>query len=55
VTFLYGQGDLATEFGAELDPGRYGGKDDLCVKLTPKKPRRSTRTSGSSSTPPTST
>ncbi len=38
VTFLYGQGDLATEFSAELDPGKYGGKDDLCVKLTPKKP-----------------
>jgi outer membrane lipoprotein carrier protein len=38
VTFLYGQGDLATEFNAELDPGKYGGKDDLCVKLTPKKP-----------------
>jgi len=38
VTFLYGQGDLATEFKADLDPGKYGAKDDLCVKLTPKKP-----------------
>jgi outer membrane lipoprotein carrier protein len=37
VTFLYGQGDLATEFNAELDPGKYGGKDAVCVKLTPKK------------------
>lgn len=37
VTFLYGQGDLATEFDAELDPGKYGGKDAICVKLTPKK------------------
>jgi outer membrane lipoprotein carrier protein len=38
VTFLYGKGDLATEFNAVLDPGKYGGKDDLCIKLTPKKP-----------------
>src|SRR5215470_12144286 len=38
VTFLYGQGDLAAEFNAALDPGKYGGKDDLVVKLTPKKP-----------------
>ncbi len=38
VTFLYGKGDLASEFNAALDPGKYGGKDDLCVKLTPKKP-----------------
>jgi outer membrane lipoprotein-sorting protein len=38
VTFLYGKGDLATEFTPALDPGAYGGKDDLVVKLTPKKP-----------------
>jgi outer membrane lipoprotein carrier protein len=38
VTFLYGQGDLAAEFTAALDPGKYGGADDLCVKLTPRKP-----------------
>jgi outer membrane lipoprotein carrier protein len=38
VTFLYGKGDLAAEFGATLDPGKYGGAGDLCVKLTPKKP-----------------
>lgn len=38
VTFLYGKGDLATEFNAALDPGKYGGGDDLVVKLTPKKP-----------------
>jgi outer membrane lipoprotein carrier protein len=38
VTFLYGKGDLATEFNATLDPGKYGGKEDLVVKLTPKKP-----------------
>jgi outer membrane lipoprotein carrier protein len=38
VTFLYGKGDLATEFQSALDPGKYGGPDDLVVKLTPKKP-----------------
>ena len=38
VTFLYGKGDLATEFTPALDPGAFGGKDDLVVKLTPKKP-----------------
>ena len=38
VTFLYGKGDLRAEFDAALDPGKYGGKDDLVVKLTPKKP-----------------
>jgi chaperone LolA len=38
VTFLYGKGDLATEFDAILDPGKYGEKGDLVVKLTPKKP-----------------
>jgi outer membrane lipoprotein carrier protein len=38
VTFLYGKGDLAAEFDATLDPGKFGGKDDYVVKLTPKKP-----------------
>lgn len=39
VTFLYGKGDLATEFDAALDAdARYGAKGDLVVKLTPKKP-----------------
>jgi outer membrane lipoprotein carrier protein len=38
VTFLYGKGDLATEFTPSLDPGKFGGKDDHVVKLTPKKP-----------------
>ena len=37
VAFPY-WGDLATEFTPALDPGAYGGKDDLVVKLTPKKP-----------------
>src|SRR5262245_12060903 len=32
VTFLFGQGNLSEEFRAELDPGKYGGKDDACVK-----------------------
>ncbi len=39
VTFLYGKGDLKTEFNAALDTtGKYGAKDDIVVKLTPKKP-----------------
>jgi outer membrane lipoprotein carrier protein len=38
VTFLYGKGDLRAEFTPALDPGKYGGADDLCIKLTPKKP-----------------
>jgi chaperone LolA len=38
VTFLYGKGDLAAEFDAALDAGKYGEKGDLVVKLTPKKP-----------------
>jgi outer membrane lipoprotein carrier protein len=38
VTFLYGKGDLSAEFNVALDPGKYGGKDDTCVKLTPKQP-----------------
>lgn len=39
VTFLYGKGDLKAEFNAELDDKTgYGGKGDIVVKLTPKKP-----------------
>jgi outer membrane lipoprotein-sorting protein len=39
VSFLYGKGDLKTEFNAELDTsGKYNGKDDIVLKLTPKKP-----------------
>lgn len=39
VTFLYGKGDLKAEFNAELDANSsYGGKGDIVVKLTPKKP-----------------
>lgn len=37
VTFLYGKGDLKTEFDAELDQsGKYGAKGDLVLKLKPK-------------------
>ncbi len=37
VTFLYGKGDLKTDFTAALDGGKkYGGKDDFVLKLTPK-------------------
>lgn len=37
VTFLYGKGDLRAEFSAELDKsGKYGGKDEIVLKLTPK-------------------
>ena len=39
VSFLYGKGDLKAEFNAELDAsGKYGGKDEIVLKLTPKKP-----------------
>jgi outer membrane lipoprotein carrier protein len=39
VSFLYGKGDLKTEFNPELDDsGKYGGKGDLVLRLTPKKP-----------------
>ena len=39
VSFLYGKGDLKAEFNSELDTtGKYGGKDDTVLKLTPKKP-----------------
>jgi outer membrane lipoprotein carrier protein len=39
VSFLYGKGDLKTEFNPELDgSGKYGAKGDLVLRLTPKKP-----------------
>ena len=38
VTFLYGQGDLAKDFDPTLDPGKYGMKGDLVLKLTPRQP-----------------
>ena len=39
VTFLYGKGDLSAEFNPEMDTsGKWGGKDDIVLKLTPKKP-----------------
>jgi outer membrane lipoprotein carrier protein len=38
VTFLYGKGNLRTEFDAALDTtSGYGDKGDVVVKLTPKK------------------
>lgn len=39
VSFLYGKGDLKAEFNAELDTGgKYGGKGELVLRLTPKQP-----------------
>ncbi len=39
VTFLYGKGDLQAEFNSEIDKsGKYGAKDDIVLKMTPKKP-----------------
>ena len=39
VSFLYGKGDLKTEFNATLDTtAKYGAKGDFVLKLTPKKP-----------------
>ena len=39
VSFLYGKGDLKAEFNAELDTShKYGEKDDIVLKLAPKKP-----------------
>jgi outer membrane lipoprotein carrier protein len=39
VSFLYGKGDLATDFTGEIDKsGKYGGKDDLVLGLMPKTP-----------------
>ena len=38
ISFLYGKGDLKAEFNAALDgSGKFGGKDDVVLKLTPKK------------------
>ncbi len=38
VTFLYGKGDLSAEFNSEIDKSnKYGGKDDIVLKMTPKK------------------
>lgn len=39
VSFLYGKGDLKAEFTAALDKsGKYGSKEDITLKLTPKNP-----------------
>jgi outer membrane lipoprotein carrier protein len=39
VSFLYGKGDLKAEFNAEIDKsGKYGAKEDIVLKLTPKGP-----------------
>lgn len=39
VSFLYGKGDLKAEFNATLDTtGKYGTKEDVVLKLVPKKP-----------------
>jgi outer membrane lipoprotein carrier protein len=39
VSFLYGKGDLKAEFNPEIDrTGKYGEKDDIVLKLTPKQP-----------------
>jgi len=39
VTFLYGKGNLQAEFNPEIDTSKkYGTKDDIVLKLTPKKP-----------------
>ncbi|HLL23360.1 MAG TPA: outer membrane lipoprotein carrier protein LolA [Kofleriaceae bacterium] len=39
VSFLYGKGDLKSEFNAELEKsGKYGAKGEVVLKLTPKKP-----------------
>ena len=39
VSFLYGNGNLKEEFNPEFDPkSKYGGKGEIVLKLTPKKP-----------------
>jgi len=39
VSFLYGKGDLKAEFNSSLDTsGKYGTKEDVVLKLVPKKP-----------------
>ena len=42
VSFLYGKGDLKSEFTPALDTtGKYGGKTEIVLKLTPKTGRPS--------------
>ncbi|HEY4180122.1 MAG TPA: outer membrane lipoprotein carrier protein LolA [Kofleriaceae bacterium] len=39
VSFLYGKGDLKAEFTPSIDTsGKYGSKEEIVLKLTPKKP-----------------
>jgi outer membrane lipoprotein carrier protein len=39
VSFLYGKGDLKAEFNAQIDTSKkYGEKDDIVLRLTPKQP-----------------
>jgi outer membrane lipoprotein carrier protein len=39
VTFLYGKGNLKAEFNAAIETNsKYGSKDDIVLKLTPKQP-----------------
>jgi outer membrane lipoprotein carrier protein len=39
VSFLYGKGDLKSDFTGEIDvSGKYGSKGDITLKLTPKMP-----------------
>jgi outer membrane lipoprotein-sorting protein len=39
ISFLYGKGDLKAEFNPSLDANsKYGEKDDIVLKLIPKKP-----------------
>jgi outer membrane lipoprotein-sorting protein len=38
ISFLYGKGDLATDFDAAIDSkSKYGGKGDIVLDMTPKK------------------
>jgi outer membrane lipoprotein carrier protein len=39
VSFLYGKGNLAADFTGAIDAsGKYGGKDEIVLELTPKQP-----------------
>ena len=39
VSFLYGKGDLKSEFNPEIDTsGKYGAKGEIVLRLTPKQP-----------------
>jgi outer membrane lipoprotein-sorting protein len=39
VSFLYGKGDLRTDFSGEIDTSKkYGATNEIVLKLTPKKP-----------------